>query len=130
MPKVNWTSAGEASKCGCCGGCPSLPAVCFEGVYASNWVDWIAPGFCDLMALGPDGVGAWEMVRGAAYTTEFMGYGLAALNYKSGYGLKDDMDDPIFGTYSVQTSASPDDPKVTITICKPTNNPPPNQCQC
>lgn len=100
---------GKAS-CACCGGslCPSLPAVCFDGVYSRAWVNYLIAGFCDLQANGPGDVGLWELVTGidpnyGTPISEFYGYGLDVCCGGSCYGLKDNYDHPIYGTYTLNT---------------------------
>lgn len=112
---------GKAS-CTCCGGsqCPSLPAVCFDGVYANNWVDFLFAGFCDLYAPGPNEIGQWELVvgilPGGQPLSEFYGYGLDVCCGFSCYGQKDNYDHPIYGTYTLNT---PTCGEVQVTIYPP-----------
>lgn len=112
-------AVGTCSEC-CSLGCPSLPGVCFNGVYSRNWVNYFVPGFCDLMALGPDDFGIWELVAGNG-PTEFMGFGLPSCP-GSCVGTRDPGGHPIFGTYTVKSGSSdPNDPGFKITIYEPVN---------
>ena len=105
---------GKAS-CSCCGGCNSLPDVCFSGVIASRWVG--GDGFCSIDSLGPNEIGAWSLfVYFEAQVTEFIGFGLEVCCNASCFGVKDDWSHPVYGTYTINTATCG---QVQVTIYPP-----------
>jgi hypothetical protein len=94
----------RAVNCACCGPC-NFPQICFDGSPSFGWVlTPFNPPACYTAGLGPNETGYWEIyVYDNGSPTEFVGFGLDLCCNKSCYGQKDNMDDPVLGTYTINT---------------------------